>query len=165
MNLISIRDAYIWGADQLKLSSSSTPLLDSQVLLAKALNMSRLEIFCIVDQKLKKNKLNIYKKYIFRRLKGEPVSYITKNREFMSLLFNVKKGVLIPRQETELLTEKTIDLLKNLKSSVKIIEAGTGCGNISISLAKNIDNSQITTYEISKESARIARNNINKFRL
>ena len=95
----------------------------------------------------------------------EPLEYITGEAGFYGLSFNVKKGVLIPRPETEILVEKSLEILSNLpaqKGPPLVAEIGTGSGIISICLALN-SNAKIIASDISDEALNLARENAAKF--
>lgn len=89
---------------------------------------------------------------------GEPLEYISRFCEFMGLKFNIKKGVLIPRSETEILVEKTLEIAKKIKNP-KICEIGFGSGIISICLAKNLQNAVVVATDISEIAFKIASQN------
>ena len=95
----------------------------------------------------------------------EPLEYITGEVGFYGLSFNVKKGVLIPRPETEILVEKSLEVLSNLparKWSPLVAEIGVGSGIISICLALN-SNAKIIASDISDDALNLARQNATKF--
>ena len=95
----------------------------------------------------------------------EPLEYITGEAGFYGLTFNVKKGVLIPRPETEILVEKSLEILSNLtarKGPPLVAEIGAGSGIISICLALN-SNAKIIASDISDEALNLARENAAKF--
>lgn len=95
----------------------------------------------------------------------EPLEYITGEVGFYELSFNVKKGVLIPRPETEILVEKSLEILSNLpaqKVPPLVAEIGTGSGIISICLALN-SKAKIIASDISDEALNLARQNAAKF--
>jgi len=98
-----------------------------------------------------------------RRLAGEPVAYITGEREFWSLTFKVNPDVLIPRPETELLVEWALNCIAKLKNSFndvnKILELGTGSGAIAVALAKENPSMAIHATDISVKALRTAREN------
>lgn len=96
---------------------------------------------------------------------GKPVQYIVGNVDFYDINLLVNPNVLIPRFETELLVEKTINYVKNQTKKLEILDIGTGSGAIAITLAKHL-NSHVTAVDISKEALKIAqinaeRNNTN----
>ena len=95
----------------------------------------------------------------------EPLEYITGEACFYGLSFNVKKGVLIPRPETEILVEKSLEILSNLparKGPPIVAEIGVGSGIISICLALN-SNAKIIASDISDDALNLARENAAKF--
>lgn len=95
----------------------------------------------------------------------EPLEYITGEAGFYGLTFNVKKGVLIPRPETEILVERSLEVLSNLPARNKpplVAEIGMGSGIISICLALN-SNAKIIASDISDDALNLARENAAKF--
>ncbi len=91
-----------------------------------------------------------YFNLISKRKRGLPLSYLTGAKEFWSIPFLVGEGVLIPRPETELVVEKVLENLP--PGRVLIADVGTGCGNIAISLAKELPQSEIIAIDISKKA-------------
>jgi len=88
-----------------------------------------------------------------------PIQYLIGNVEFLNTVINVDERVLIPRYETELLVEKTIQKIKKLDmKNPKILELGCGSGCISIALKKNIA-CEITSIDISEDSIELAKEN------
>ena len=95
----------------------------------------------------------------------EPLEYITGEAGFYGLTFNVKKGVLIPRPETEILVERSLEVLSNLPAQngpPLVAEIGAGSGIISICLALN-SNAKIIASDISDDALNLARQNAAKF--
>ncbi len=101
---------------------------------------------------------NKYLGMVKKRLTGVPSAYLIGSKEFWSLSFKVRPGVLIPRPETELLVEKVIEL--STGGEEIIADIGTGCGNIAISLAKELGGAKIYATDISKKALDIARTNV-----
>ena len=90
----------------------------------------------------------------------EPIQYVLGQEEFMNMTFDVAKGVLIPRPETEELVQWIIS--DNTIDNPKILDIGTGSGCIPIALAKNIKGSEITSLDVSLEALSIAQRNAQK---
>jgi len=102
-------------------------------------------------------------KLIVERLKkNEPLEYIIGKCEFFSLPFEVNSHTLIPRPETEELVDWIIRDNKTHKFDLRILDIGTGTGCIAISLAKNLNNSAVTAFDISTEALEIAKKNAEK---
>jgi len=139
------------------LTKSESPLLDTELLIAKALKQPKEYLYKNPRKKLTTNQLNNFKALFNRRLKGEPIAYILGYQEFFNLKFKVNKHVLIPRPETETLVEQVIKYTK--KNKIKsIADIGTGSGAIIIALAKNLK-SEFYSTEISDKALSIAKQN------
>lgn len=95
-----------------------TARLDAEVLLAFCLKCGRLEFLKNPDLKINKNKLSPYTKLVERRLKYEPVAYITGRKEFWSFTLEVNKDVLIPRPDTEVIVEEVLKVAKHYESLI-----------------------------------------------
>ena len=93
-----------------------------------------------------------------RLLKNEPIQYIVGEARFHGLDFKIRPGVLIPRRETEELTDIIIDQNKN-RDDLKIIDLCTGSGCMAIALARNLPFSDVTAIDISDEALDVAREN------
>ncbi len=93
-----------------------------------------------------------------RRQKGEPLQYILGCCEFFGIKLFVDHRVLIPRPETELLVEEVLKRVDKNKS-LKILDLGTGSGNIAVSLAKFLPRSQVTALDVSLEALKLAQDN------
>ena len=90
---------------------------------------------------------------------GEPLQYIIGDVNFCGSIIKVNSNVLIPRFETELLVEKTINYVKeNFDSKVKIIDLGTGSGAIAITLMKKLD-CMVDAIDISPKALEVAKEN------
>ena len=104
-----------------------------------------------------------FKNAIKRYQDGEMIEYIFNKTYFLSTPFLVNKDVLIPRQETEQLVLRTVELIKEMFGDEKlnIADVCTGSGCIGISIAKALPNNRYFLTDISKEALRIANNNTN----
>ena len=91
-----------------------------------------------------------------------PVQYIIGNVNFYGIELEVNKDVLIPRFETELLVEKTVDYIKKtFKEKVNIIDLGTGSGAIALTLKKKID-CEVDAIDISEKALKVDKKNAEK---
>ncbi|MBR3897810.1 MAG: peptide chain release factor N(5)-glutamine methyltransferase [Bacilli bacterium] len=103
-----------------------------------------------------------YEDGIKKLKKGLPVQYIIGSVNFYGSELKVDKNVLIPRFETELLVEKTIEYAKKtFKNEIKIIDLGTGSGAIAITLKKKL-NSKVDAIDISDKALDVAKYNAKK---
>lgn len=155
---MTIKDIIIKYSEELN-KISDTPRLDVELLLAKAIgDVDRLYIHLNINKELTKEQEDKFLELIKDRLEGRPIAYIVGNREFMGLDFYVQEGVLIPRPDTEVLVEEIIDLCKD-REDVNILDIGTGSGAITVSLAKYIKGSKLTSFDISDIALEIGKKN------
>lgn len=130
--------------------SISSPRLNAELLLSKTLNTERINLYTNFDKPLNVSEVDSFREKVKRRLNFEPIQYILGEAHFYGKTFRVNQSVLIPRAETELLVEKTIEYItRNSLIDPRLLEIGTGSGCISISVAANaschidaIDNNQ-----------------------
>jgi release factor glutamine methyltransferase len=105
---------------------------------------------------------------VLERRKGIPLEYVVQRAAFAGLSLHCSKGALIPVQWTELLVEVTLGVLMQRREKVRsqtILEVGTGCGNVAVSLAVRTDDIVILASDISPEAVEIARINVNEYHL
>jgi release factor glutamine methyltransferase len=138
----------------------ATPRLDAEVLLCVLIKKERTIFYSHPGEKLTEKENKIYQQLIERRKHGEPVAYIVGKREFWSLPFEVSRHVLIPRPETEIIVEEVLKICEGGKvKNPKILEIGTGCGAISVSLASELKEAHIVATDISREAIAVAMKN------
>lgn len=152
-----IKELYEEG---LKLIENVSPAVTSDVkrLLEHFCGVSSLDLIINKDAEVETEAVEAYEKAIMRRSKGEPVQYITNEENFMGLSFYVDERVLIPRDETELLVSRVLELIETKNSKV-IMDIGVGSGAICVSLAKLGDLEKVYGIDISKEALEVARHN------
>ncbi|MDD5071808.1 MAG: peptide chain release factor N(5)-glutamine methyltransferase [Patescibacteria group bacterium] len=162
---MEIKQALIKGANQFKRNKIKNPAFEAEILLSYVLKKNREFLFTHPEKKLTSRRIKNYQKLVARRLRGEPIAYLTGQKEFYGLNFFVNKNVLIPRPETELMVEETLKRITRNVERVTLIDVGTGSGCIIIALAKKI-NLRIKNYDlrvlgvdISKKALVIAKKN------
>jgi release factor glutamine methyltransferase len=160
-NPFSIRSALLWGAQVLRQAGLENSRLDAEVLLRHVLNMEKEQLCVNGDAPISAGQEAEFRGLLLRRSRREPVAYITGHKEFWSVDFFVTPAVLIPRPETELLVEVALQYARQLaiRSSVKVLDIGTGSGAISVCLAKEQAASQIFAVDISPVALDVARLN------
>lgn len=155
---MTIKQALIKGVTLLKLEKVSTPKLKARLLLQYVLKKPRQYLIVYDNQELTKKQEQEYLKYVEMVKQGEPIEHITHQKEFMKLNFYVDENVLIPRQDTEVLVEEVINIAKKIRAK-KILDLCTGSGAIAVSLAKYLENIEITALDISGKALDIAISN------
>jgi release factor glutamine methyltransferase len=156
--MITVLESINLSSEYLKNKGIESPRINAELLLAHILNCKRLNLYLSFEKPLTEEELQKYRELLRRRSKFEPLQYIIGKVEFYGIDFKVNPSVLIPRQETEILIETIIGQYDK-HDTLRILDIGTGSGNIAISLAKNLDNSVITALDISEEALKTANEN------
>lgn len=118
------------------------------------------------DSVVSEDRVKRYLGMINMRLSGIPVQYITGHCEFMGLDLEVGKGVLIPRDDTEVLVRQTIRHVKKLGKRLKIVDLCSGSGVIAISIKSILgDSSEVTAVELSGAALNYLKRNVDKHNL
>ncbi len=144
------------AAEKLQASGIETPRLDAEVLLSHVMEMDRFRMLADHDAPVPENRARDYDRLIERRMKNEPVAYLTGTREFYSIEFYVNRDVLIPRPETELLVDFAVYYAR-LDGSV--LDVGTGSGAIAVSLKRNRPDLSVWAVDISEKALAVAEKN------
>lgn len=130
--------------------------LEARILLAHALQLTRVQLITQADRPLCPDDAARVSALFNRRIAGEPIAYITGEREFFGLMLYTTADVLIPRPETELLVELA---LERLPSNGRVLDMGTGSGAIAIAIAHSRPDAIVTALDVSAASLVIARRN------
>ena len=144
--------------NNLKQNNIENSTLKAKILLANILNVKKEYLLIHSEEEVKQEDKIKYENCIKELIKGKPLQYITNKQEFMGLNFYVDENVLIPQPDTEILVEKAIEIAETTQKN-KILDMCTGSGCIAISLAKKINNAQITAVDISNSALNVANKN------
>lgn len=157
---MSIFEALRTGEKKLLSSGIENARLEALWILAAHLKMLQnpQELILQRNRDLPLQVVRAYEKDIARRMKKEPLAYLLRVQEFYGINFRVNRNVLIPRQETEILVEEAIQIVKDFPAP-QILDIGTGCGNIAISIAKHCPDAKIVATDISQRALEIAKLN------
>ena len=155
---MTIKETLRKGMIQLKTENVTEPNLKARLIMQYILNKPRQYLIIYDNQVLTLRQEVNYFKAIKRLINGEPIQHITHQQEFMKLNFFVNEDVLIPRPDTEILVEEVIKIARKINAK-KILDMCTGSGVIAVSLAKYLDNVEITAVDISEKSLDVAKTN------
>lgn len=154
-----------------ELSGSPSPSLDVEVLMQWILKKDRSYILFHRDEELSEEQESQLKKSISLRKTGLPIAYITGHKEFYGIDFMVSPDVLIPKPDTEVLVENSIEIIRCLQDksdhTLNILDMCTGSGCVAISILKKLkdlqaageSNLKFTLADISNKALDIAREN------
>lgn len=156
---MKIKDIINYGVAMIK--NTESPSLETQMMIAKVIEKDRLYIMLNLEEDIDESKVEIIKTMIDKRKDSYPLQYILGEREFWGMDFKVSEGVLIPRQDTEILIEETLKKLKDNKhkSNLKGFEIGVGSGIISITLLKEIETLTMIGVDINDKAIELTKAN------
>lgn len=130
--------------------------LEARILIAHALQCSRVQLVTRSQDELSAQDVDNIHALFNRRKNGEPIAYITGEREFFGLRFFVTPDVLIPRPETELLVELSAS---HLPQHGSLLDLGTGSGAIAVALASVRKDAVVSATDISLAALEVAKKN------
>ncbi|MCX6138677.1 MAG: peptide chain release factor N(5)-glutamine methyltransferase [Ignavibacteriales bacterium] len=148
-----------WGKSYLTEKGIDEARLTMELLLAHTLHCARIELYTRFDQPLRPEELASFKVLLQRRLRHEPLQYITGTAGFMGLNFTVSPAVLIPRPETEIVVEKAVEYLRALVGPRHVLDVGTGSGCIAISCARLVPDVEAVGLDVSTDALAVAAGN------
>ena len=134
---------------------------EQKLALGQVLNLSTPELILSKEREITNKDYKKYQKIEKKLNQGLPIQYILKKAYFYNKEYYVNKNVLIPRPETEVLVEKTNNLIKKefKNQKINILDIGTGSGIIAIALYKLNNSYSITATDISKKALKVAKKN------
>ena len=151
----SVGDALREAVVRLRETGSRSPRLDAELLLARALGVTRAELLREPERALTTDEAAEFEALLSRRLAREPVAYILGRRAFRELQLAVDARALVPRPETELLVECGLAL----ERGARVLDLGTGSGAIALALASERPDLRLTGADVSEDALELARAN------
>lgn len=136
-------------------------LNEAEILLGNLLGLSRTTLYAGRQDPVTTYQAAQLGKMVAARCSGRPLQYITGVQGFRGLTLKVGPGVLIPRPETEMLVERCLALLAQMRNP-KVVELGTGSGAVALCLAKERPDCRVWGTEISKDAAWWAEKNLDE---
>lgn len=136
--------------------------LEARILMAHALQCTRVQLVIRENDPLSAEQVNDISGLLLRRMQGEPIAYLTGEREFYGLSLQITPDVLIPRPDTELLVELAME---RLPPSGRAADLGTGSGAIAVALAHTRRDAHITATDISEAALAVTRRNAEHHRV
>ncbi|MEL7537315.1 MAG: peptide chain release factor N(5)-glutamine methyltransferase [Pseudomonadota bacterium] len=137
--------------------------LDAELLLAHVIGKDRVWLFTHPERILAPLQERNFAALIARRLRGEPLAYLTGEREFYRHRFRVNRHTLIPRPETELIVERVLTLTEP-EQPFQLLDLGTGSGVIGLSIAKARPNAVVVATDVSADALEVAKANAHRLK-
>ncbi len=152
-----IDEALKRSMDLLK-EASDTPGLDARVLLKDALKKDDVYLLAHRDEEMDSASEESFFQMVSARAAGKPVAYILGYKEFMGFAFKVNEDTLIPRPDTEIAVEKTVEKIREKKYR-KVLDLCSGSGAIGLSIAKILEFTNVTLSDINKGAILVSKEN------
>ncbi|EOW6643997.1 peptide chain release factor N(5)-glutamine methyltransferase [Cronobacter muytjensii] len=140
-----------------RLTESESPRRDAEILLGFVTGRTRTFILAFGETALTDDELTRLDALLARRVQGEPVAYLTGQREFWSLPLEVSAATLIPRPDTECLVEQALARLP--AAPCRILDLGTGTGAIALALASERPDCQVTALDVVPQAVELVKRN------
>jgi release factor glutamine methyltransferase len=139
------------------LAASGLPALEAQVLAAHALGATRARLLAELQHAPGAEAVRAIERLFLLRRAGEPVAYLTGEREFHGLSLKITRDVLIPRSETELLVDLALERLPNRAG--RVLDLGTGSGAVAVAIAHAAPDAEVVAVDSSPAALAVAREN------
>jgi release factor glutamine methyltransferase len=144
--------------DRLTQADVDAPRLSAEVVLARALELSRTQLLAQPDRPLTPEQFARAQTDVERLVNNEPLAYVVGHREFYDIDLLTDARALIPRPETECLVEYAIKIMTDRPAPL-IADVGTGCGAIAVTLAKHLPRARVIAIDLSAAAVELARTN------
>jgi release factor glutamine methyltransferase len=135
-----------------------SPRVDAELLLSRALGLTRIELYTQHDRPLNQDELAAVRELVRRRAAREPLAYILGDWGFRRLMLKTDARALVPRPETEVLVDRALALVAGV-AAPRIADVGTGTGAIALALKSECPGSTVTAIDLSPEALTLAREN------
>jgi len=141
-----------------------SPRLDAELILGKALGLSRLELYLDHDRPLTEPELAAARALVERRARREPLAYVLGEWGFRRLTLACDHRALVPRPETEVVVERCLALLDGLAEPA-VLDVGTGTGAIALAIADECPGARVTAVDASPAALELAGENAQRLGL
>jgi release factor glutamine methyltransferase len=135
-----------------------TARVDAELLLARALGLSRIELYTQHDRPLTDAERTAVRELVQRRGQREPLAYVLGDWDFRRLTLKTDRRALVPRPETEIVVERCLALLDGIEAP-RIVDVGTGTGAIALALKQERPDATVVATDVSADALALAREN------
>jgi release factor glutamine methyltransferase len=158
---VTVGEAVSEGERLLESAGINTARLDTELLIEKALGLTRLELYLDPERTLSPEELGVYRELIERRARHEPAAYLLGEWGFRRLTLEVDPRVLIPRPGTEVVVEHCLAFLVQIPEPL-VLDVGTGSGAIAFAIADEHPGAHVTAIDASSDALEVAARNVER---
>ncbi len=153
-------DLYLDARRDLLASEGQFAANIARELVCAACNKTAEELISQRDLTAPEEQCELAEEYVQRYLRGEPMPYILGQWDFYNMTLEVNRHVLIPRDDTMVVTELAIKKALYLEQNPRILDLCTGSGCIGMAIAKRVKDARVTLADVSQEALKVARRNV-----
>jgi release factor glutamine methyltransferase len=161
---VTLAEVLRGATDYLAARGVQQPRLDAERLLARALSLTRMELYTQHDRPLTEPERASARELVQRRGRREPLAYVLGDWDFRRLTLATDARALVPRPETEIVVERCLALLDGVDSP-RVVDVGTGTGAIALALKHERPDARVTATDISPAALELARANAARLEL
>jgi release factor glutamine methyltransferase len=155
----TVENVLRWATDDFRSRGVSSPRLDAELLVAHALATTRVQLIIDAKRVLEGAELGRLRELVKRRRAREPIAYILGEREFYGRLFRVDRRVLVPRPDTEILVDVSLERTRAVSMCMRALDLCTGSGCVAITLARERPTSFVCATDVNDGALALAREN------
>jgi release factor glutamine methyltransferase len=155
---VTLAEVLAGATDYLAARGVESPRLDAERLLARALGLSRLELYTQHDRPLTDDERSRARELVRRRGEREPLAYVLGDWDFRRLTLQTDSRALVPRPETEVVVDRCLALLDN-DEAPHVLDVGTGTGAIALAIKQELPDAQVTATDLSADALALAAEN------
>jgi release factor glutamine methyltransferase len=155
---VNLAEVLRGATDYLAARGIESPRLDAERLLARALGLTRMDLYTQHDRPLTEAERAWARVLVQRRGRREPLAYVLGDWDFRRLTLATDTRALIPRPETEIVVERCLALLEGVESP-NVVDVGTGTGAIALALKQERPDARVTATDVSAPALALAREN------
>jgi release factor glutamine methyltransferase len=158
---LTVGDVLKASTDFLAGKGVPSPRLDAEHLVARALGVSRLDLYLQHDRPLTETELATARELVRRRGTREPLAYVLGDWGFRRLTLATDRRALVPRPETEIVVERCLALLDGIDAP-GVLDVGTGSGAIALAVADEHPGARVTAIDVSADALALAAENVER---
>jgi release factor glutamine methyltransferase len=155
---VTLGEVLAGATDYLAKRGVESGRLDAERLLARALGLSRIELYTQHDRPLTEAERDAARELVQRRGAREPLAYVLGDWDFRRLTLRTDARALVPRPETEIVVERCLDLIRGVEEP-RVLDVGTGSGAIALALAHEHPGARVVATDASQAALDLAQEN------